>query len=144
GECISERQKADRRSDRGGGPAGGLAREAHGQRRPRSLLAQGSQRRFRRLRAARAARRRHARESPADHALRAVRLVVPDVRGARAVPARSGPDAGGGSQMVMVTWPAITACTDSPLLLYGMWTNPVPVFCLNSSVAIWNAAALEP
>src|SRR5204862_3551826 len=63
---------------------------------------------------------------------------------ARAVPARSGPEAGGGSQMVMVTWPATTALTDSPLLLYGMWTNPVPVFCLNSSVAIWNAAALEP
>ena len=39
---------------------------------------------------------------------------------ARAVPARSGPDAGGGSQIVIVTWPATAACTDSPLLLYGM------------------------
>jgi hypothetical protein len=35
----------------------------------------------------------------------------------RSVPALSAPVAGGGSTMVIITCPAITACTDSPLLL---------------------------
>ncbi len=73
GVAAATRKKTQRRGDRRGRAAGGLAREAHGQCRPRSLLAQGSHCRFRRLRAARAARRRHARDPPADHAVRAMK-----------------------------------------------------------------------
>ena len=50
---------------------------------------------------------------------------------------------GGGSAIVIVTWPATTAFAESPLPLYGMWAKAVPVFCLKSSLAIWNGAALD-
>ena len=37
--------------------------------------------------------------------------------------------AGGGSTMVIITVPPTTACTDSPLDLYGIISIEVPVFC---------------
>ena len=65
-ERVPERQEADRRGDRRGGEARRHARQADGQRRPRSLLAQGRRGRLCALRAPRAARRRHARNPPED------------------------------------------------------------------------------
>ena len=62
---------------------------------------------------------------------------------ARKVPPFSPPVTGGGSAIVIVTWPATTAFAESPLPLYGMWAKAVPVFCLKSSLAIWNGAALD-
>ena len=59
------------------------------------------------------------------------------------MPALSGPVAGGGSTMVSATLPEISACTDSPLLLYGIITNWLPVLWLNISVVIWKMPALE-
>ncbi len=59
------------------------------------------------------------------------------------MPPRTAPITGAASDSVIVTCPEITACTDSPLPLYGTWMNCVPVFCLNSSAAIWNGAALD-
>ena len=45
--------------------------------------------------------------------------------------------------MVIITVPPTTACTDSPLDLYGIISIEVPVFCLNSSVVIWKMPALD-
>src|SRR6185369_6180090 len=62
---------------------------------------------------------------------------------ARTLPAFNWPTTGGGSAMVKVTCPEMTALTDSPLLLYGMCVKWTPVFWLKSSLASWNGAALE-
>src|SRR6185503_847952 len=62
---------------------------------------------------------------------------------ARSVPDLMAGVAGGGSTMVIITWPPTTACTDSPLDLYGIISIEVPVRCLNISVAIWKMPALE-
>src|SRR5436853_6918039 len=61
----------------------------------------------------------------------------------RTVPALSGPVTGGGSTNVTIASPAMSACTDSPLLLYGIMTKLVAVFCLKSSVVSWKMPALD-
>jgi hypothetical protein len=61
----------------------------------------------------------------------------------RTVPDLSGPVTGAGSTIVIITWLEATACTDSPLPLYGIISIFVPVRCLNISVVIWKMPALE-
>src|SRR5258708_38217879 len=61
----------------------------------------------------------------------------------RTVPALSGPLTGGGSTIVTIASPESSAGTDSPLLLDGIITKLVPVFCLKSSVVTWKMPALD-